>query len=254
MAIGKPRGKNGAIPLYVYDPLLKRKVYKGSYATPEEARDAQAEFQKALRGDESTVRRCPGCRKMFRPFDEWQKRCSERCEANVKQRTRRKAQRREDDHWVYTCLNADMEVIYVGVTSTGLRRHREHGRDSAWWPDVAFIRVQHFATREDALKAELEGIQRHRPVHNTLHVVEAKASLMGSCATQGSAERGSRVPVCTNRGRSSYGASTTLQGSSCAATGHVGMRARRVSRLVLGSQRDASHAGLGCLGSKREGG
>jgi hypothetical protein len=32
MAIGKPRGKNGMRPVYVYDPRLRRKVYVGSRA------------------------------------------------------------------------------------------------------------------------------------------------------------------------------------------------------------------------------
>lgn len=38
MAIGKPRGKDGRLPVYVYDPAVKRKRYVGSAATLREAR------------------------------------------------------------------------------------------------------------------------------------------------------------------------------------------------------------------------
>lgn len=54
MAIGRPRGKNGARPVYVYDPGLGRKVYVGSRVklrgpggAQELEREKQAEFAKA---------------------------------------------------------------------------------------------------------------------------------------------------------------------------------------------------------------
>lgn len=148
----------------VYDPDLKRLRYVGRFPTEQEARD----YFERLTADRENARRCPGCRKLFLPADEWQKRCSPRCEANVKKRERRVAQRRADDHWTYTCIDANGEVVYVGMTSTGIRRHREHGRDAVWWKDVAAIRIEHFATREEALRAEAEGIARHKPRFNVL--------------------------------------------------------------------------------------
>ena len=166
MAVGKRPG--GTFFVMVYDPAVRRKVYMGSYGTEAEARAVEDACRKGL--DKSTLRRCPGCRKLFRPDDEWQKRCSLRCEQNVKRRQRRRAERRTDDHWVYTALGADCEVVYVGVTSTGLRRHREHGRDMAWWPEVVWLKVDHYATREEALAAESVAIAKHQPRFNTLGV------------------------------------------------------------------------------------
>jgi hypothetical protein len=163
--------RRGAFEVYVYDPSIKRKRYIGRYATEEEARQVHAD-QAALYGggDATRTRRCPGCKKLFLPEDQWQKRCSLRCEANIKRRERRLRERRDNDHWTYTALNAEMEVIYVGVTSTGLRRHREHGREMEWWPEVAFMKIDHYETRAQALEAEAAGIRRHRPKYNTLGV------------------------------------------------------------------------------------
>jgi predicted GIY-YIG superfamily endonuclease len=90
----------------------------------------------------------------------------------VKQRVRRRERRIEDDHWVYTCLDTTMRVIYVGITSTGFRRHREHSREMAWWKDVAFVRIEHFATREEALEAEAAGIALHQPIRNTIGIAQ----------------------------------------------------------------------------------
>lgn len=162
------RTKDGRWMALAYDPLIKGKRYVGRFDSRDEAEEAVRVFREGIEG--KTLRRCAGCRRPFRPLDDTQKRCSERCEELIKRRTQRREQRVEDDHWVYKCLDADMEVIYVGVTSTGLRRHQEHGRGAAWWKTVTLMQVEHFATRADALIAEAAAIKRHQPKHNTFLV------------------------------------------------------------------------------------
>jgi hypothetical protein len=71
-----------------------------------------------------------------------------------------------DDHWVYMVLNEAGDVIYVGITSTEI----------GWWPEVAGIRVKHFATRAEALAAEEACIRAHQPPYNTLHVERQDAA------------------------------------------------------------------------------
>jgi hypothetical protein len=165
--------KDGRWEVYTYDPKTKKKRYVGRYATEAEGRVCEAKAKDFYNGkDDGTLKRCPGCRKLFEPMDEWHRRCSERCDAMVKRRERRKRERQTDDHWVYSCINEHGEVIYVGFTSTGMRRHREHGREMFWWRHVRTITVEHFATREEGLAAEAEAIQRLHPPYNTLHVVE----------------------------------------------------------------------------------
>lgn len=147
-----------------YDPAIKKLRYMGRFDTEEKAQ----EFFDTVTARRDDLKRCPGCRKLFLPEDSWQKRCSERCERNVQKRVRRAQERRTDDHWTYTCLDEAGEVIYVGVTSTGLRRSREHGREKIWWPQVATIRVEHFATRAEALQAEADRIMQFKPRFNVL--------------------------------------------------------------------------------------
>lgn len=64
-------------------------------------------------------------------------------------------------------------LIYVGVTSRGVARNREHNLDKDWWPFVARQEVDHLATRELALRHEAELIQQFRPPFNTRHNPEA---------------------------------------------------------------------------------
>jgi integrase len=58
MAIGKPRGKEGMRPVYVYDPAAKRKVYVGQAAALKDARklfrDKTAEFAKPRQAAQTT--------------------------------------------------------------------------------------------------------------------------------------------------------------------------------------------------------
>jgi hypothetical protein len=157
--IGKQR--SGSWPVFLYDPATKKKRYVGCYPTRELAEIAEAEGK--ARTAKGTTRICPGCRHRFFPIDDTQKRCSPRCEQRIKKREYRRRDRREDNHWVYTCRDAGGVVIYVGITSTGFRRHKEHGRESSWWGDVRFIEVDHFATRELALDAEAKGIATYQP-------------------------------------------------------------------------------------------
>jgi predicted nucleic acid-binding Zn ribbon protein len=166
--------KDGKWEVYAYDPAIGKKRYIGRYKTETEARKHEANSKAFAKGQptDPNLKRCPGCRKWFEPMDEWHSRCSERCDAMIKRRHRRKRERQTDDHWVYTCINEHGEPIYVGFTSTGLRRHREHGREMFWWRHVTTITVEHYATREEGLAAEAEAIAALRPRYNTLHVVE----------------------------------------------------------------------------------
>lgn len=161
--------KSGRWQAYVYDPATKTKRYISVHATRDEAEAAVATHRSDLKN--GVFRRCPGCRKMFKPLDEWQKRCSFACEQRIKQRIRRRRRRIENVHWMYTCLDDTMRVIYVGITSSGIRRHREHAREAAWWKRVAFMRVEHFTTRADLEAAESAAIDFHQPIYNTIGVV-----------------------------------------------------------------------------------
>ncbi len=60
-------------------------------------------------------------------------------------------------------------LIYVGVTSRGITRNREHNTTKEWWSFVARQEVEHFASRPEALKRERGLIRGHLPPFNTQH-------------------------------------------------------------------------------------
>lgn len=74
------------------------------------------------------------------------------------------------DHWTYLCFDAYGRLLYVGVTSHGIRRFgRGHGKRSAWWADVVRIDVEHHPTQEAALERERALIVECKPAHNVQH-------------------------------------------------------------------------------------
>ncbi len=70
---------------------------------------------------------------------------------------------------VYRCFDADDKLVYVGVSTRLPLRFDEHASRSAWWFDVVTIRLEHFATRVEALAAEAAAIGTERPTLNVQH-------------------------------------------------------------------------------------
>jgi len=70
-------------------------------------------------------------------------------------------------HSVYVCYAADGEVLYVGRTSKGERRVRQHSKASGWWPLVETITVKHCETLQESKVRELELIRLLHPKFNT---------------------------------------------------------------------------------------
>lgn len=70
---------------------------------------------------------------------------------------------------VYRIYDAEDGLLYVGITGGNVKRLHQHRRDKPWWESAARIELVHFATREEAMRAEREAIQTERPVHNIHH-------------------------------------------------------------------------------------
>lgn len=70
---------------------------------------------------------------------------------------------------VYRYYDSHGILIYVGITSRGIGRNREHNRRAEWWPHVGAQEVDHFLTRAQALDVERDLIQRFRPPFNSQH-------------------------------------------------------------------------------------
>jgi hypothetical protein len=75
-------------------------------------------------------------------------------------------------------------LIYVGITSRGVLRNREHNSDKAWWTHVASQEVEHFDNRLAALSRETQLIQQHFPPFNTQQNPaweQSRASYLATC-------------------------------------------------------------------------
>lgn len=70
---------------------------------------------------------------------------------------------------VYQYFDENGVVVYIGITSRNVRRQGEHDKGKAWWPFVASQSVEHFDTREQAHRREVELIRQYRPPFNVQH-------------------------------------------------------------------------------------
>jgi predicted GIY-YIG superfamily endonuclease len=81
-------------------------------------------------------------------------------------RSQKKARPKNDDHWLYLCHDNTGALLYVGITSSGIKRFRNHGDVTDWWKDVDHIIVKHFETRNEAEVCERLAIRDLEPKHN----------------------------------------------------------------------------------------
>ena len=81
-----------------------------------------------------------------------------------------------NQHSVYVAYERTADgdsVLYVGRTSRGERRLRQHGKEREWWPRVHHITVDHYSTIEEAALREYELIRLCVPEFN----IEVPAAL-----------------------------------------------------------------------------
>lgn len=68
---------------------------------------------------------------------------------------------------VYLYYDEHDILLYVGITSRGMRRQTEHNRTKAWWQYVARQEVEHYDTRPEAIAREAALIGSRTPPFNT---------------------------------------------------------------------------------------
>lgn len=79
----------------------------------------------------------------------------------------------DGDHWLYRCYDADLNLLYIGITSAGFKRFRRHGNDREWWAEVDTIKVDHHPSGQAAHAAEIEAIRKLKPRYNVNHAIAA---------------------------------------------------------------------------------
>jgi hypothetical protein len=70
---------------------------------------------------------------------------------------------------VYRYFDGNNLLVYVGITSRGIKRNREHNDVKSWWQYVVRQEVEHFDTRSEAAARERALIREYRPPYNIQH-------------------------------------------------------------------------------------
>lgn len=70
---------------------------------------------------------------------------------------------------LYRHFDAEGRLLYVGVSTSLIRRLEQHGRYAHWFSSIAKITIQHFANEREALAAELDAIRTEEPMYNIQH-------------------------------------------------------------------------------------
>jgi hypothetical protein len=69
---------------------------------------------------------------------------------------------------LYRYYDDEGSLLYVGVSLGAIARLQQHRCKSAWFDDVATVKIEKLKTRKDALRAEAVAIKAEVPVHNVL--------------------------------------------------------------------------------------
>lgn len=73
---------------------------------------------------------------------------------------------------VYRYYDRSDILIYVGITSGGILRQRQHNYSKEWWPLVVRQEVDHYPTRDEAHAHEIDLIRVFKPPFNKQHNTE----------------------------------------------------------------------------------
>lgn len=73
---------------------------------------------------------------------------------------------RERKFLVYRCFNSDGDLLYVGQTTEGMRRLRQHEQDKSWWHEVETVTRQTCQSQEEMNEVELRAIREENPRYN----------------------------------------------------------------------------------------
>jgi hypothetical protein len=71
-----------------------------------------------------------------------------------------------DGPYVYRCFNAVADLLYIGSTVGLAGRIASHERETPWWPEVADVRDERFASLPEARAAERRAIRTENPLYN----------------------------------------------------------------------------------------
>lgn len=147
---------------------------------------------------------------------------------------------------VYLYYDANDVLVYVGITSRGVNRNREHNTSKAWWKYVVRQEVEHFPNREAAHAREIELIDRFTPPfniqHNRAHAeMRAAYEYVAAQSLQSDPldlvqSLGKSLPLATLRSDGNMHVFRTQAEHSVIAT-RLGRREAKQAKVIVGQER-----------------
>lgn len=70
---------------------------------------------------------------------------------------------------LYRHFDPERRLLYVGISNNHVNRLAAHRNDSAWFPLIKYVEIEHFDTRAQAEAAERHAIRTELPIFNRAH-------------------------------------------------------------------------------------
>ncbi|MDD2270976.1 MAG: GIY-YIG nuclease family protein [Desulfuromonadaceae bacterium] len=70
---------------------------------------------------------------------------------------------------LYRHYGHDSKLLYVGISNNALSRLYQHEQSSEWYELISRVEIEHYPSREQALKAEKKAIENEKPIYNFVH-------------------------------------------------------------------------------------
>jgi hypothetical protein len=96
---------------------------------------------------------------------------------------------------VYRYYDGRGALLYVGITSRGIKRNYEHNHTQDWWHFAATQTIEHYDRRDDAERRERELIREFRPPFNSAHNPDHEAFRMAYILSYSHYETKQRIPL-----------------------------------------------------------
>ena len=68
----------------------------------------------------------------------------------------------------YRHFDADEQLLYIGVSLSGIKRLSEHSQNAHWFNSITDVTIESFTSRNEALSAEKKAIKIEKPLHNVV--------------------------------------------------------------------------------------
>lgn len=67
---------------------------------------------------------------------------------------------------LYRHFNAAGQLLYIGISLAAIQRLGQHRENARWFRSIARIEIENFPDWESAAAAEVEAIEKEKPLHN----------------------------------------------------------------------------------------